>query len=640
MSIPPSSRPNGMMRIVAPYESWWCGPPLNPRAYEVTDIDALRGGSDAVVRAIRRQAADDPIRYEGPVALKVYSRFNGEVGLAIERLNLIRQIVHPNLARQIEAFTGPALARDPDVADGDDVFYVASAWEEGAPLSVVAPINLRAVAQLIDGVAAAVQSFHDNGLLHRDLHPGNVIVRPDGSGAVIDFGTARPDDGAFTATVAGVIGFIPPDAVAGGASRAGDRWSIGMLAVYALLGHPQGTTSRKDLELELRAALALEVCRKQTVQALLAMIDPDPTRRPDDLRVWTKRLSGDTRRMRIGIVAAALAMAIVLGAVVGYLFLFGESDKAEYLPTSSLRDAETVSAESIQLPTRLDTEPSTTASPETASGTDDGRQPVLPDGVTGVVGCAPSGAPEPSEYAAPEGSCWSGGFEPVLEGRARFVIGRDGENLGVVVDRPSGDSVYLNQVVWQSYQEIAGRGQPNSSAQFGGYPVAVEYRSDPDAIVVRLDAGGLLVGPRDDTQLFWIHPAGVEVWQQEGGLGGPLGFPAANLRINSEGAFLEFAGGMLSVAPELVGAVQAGETVPIQVTMIDDPDEVFGGVLPRSVIIRQWNGVAWWIDASGFRHWISDGSVWNCLGGDDAVAADDLPGWAVWVFPLAEPVDC
>ena len=46
---------------------------------------------------------------------------------------------------------------------------------------------------------------------HRDLHPGNVIVRPDGSAVVIDFGTVRPDDGTATTTIAGVVGFIAPE---------------------------------------------------------------------------------------------------------------------------------------------------------------------------------------------------------------------------------------------------------------------------------------------------------------------------------------------------------------------------------------------------------------------------------------------
>ena len=115
----------------------------------------------------------------------------------------------------------------------------SSRWRRSPPLAVVR------------GVAGAVDALHDHGLTHRDLHPGNVIVRPDGTPVVIDFDTVRPDDGAATTTIAGVVGFIAPEVVTGGRGRDADCWSVGMLAVYALLGHPQGSTPTPVLRREL-----------------------------------------------------------------------------------------------------------------------------------------------------------------------------------------------------------------------------------------------------------------------------------------------------------------------------------------------------------------------------------------------------
>jgi hypothetical protein len=56
--------------------------------------------------------------------------------------------------------------------------------------------------------------------------------------------------------------------------------------------------------------------------------------------------------------------------------------------------------------------------------------------------------------------------------------------------------------------------------------------------------------------------------------------------------------------------------------------------------VRQTSGTAWWVDEDGARHWIPDGDVWRCLGGDGAVALDQLPGWAVATLPLEEAATC
>ena len=199
---------------------WFGGPTTNRRAYVVTDVQSLRDDA-MVVHAERLADPDDPHAYAGPVSLKLNTD-PGSVDAAevAERLRQVRAIDHPNLGRPIESFLGPGLAVDPERADtSDDVFYVAARWEEGVPLEEVVPLAPAAALRLARDIAGAVGALHDHGLAHRDLHPGNVIVRPDGSAVVIDFGTVRPDDGTDTTTIAGVVGFISPDVVTGG--RAG-----------------------------------------------------------------------------------------------------------------------------------------------------------------------------------------------------------------------------------------------------------------------------------------------------------------------------------------------------------------------------------------------------------------------------------
>lgn len=45
--------------------------------------------------------------------------------------------------------------------------------------------------KIVEGVFSAVQMFHENNLIHLDLKPGNIWVRPDKEALILDFGTAR-----------------------------------------------------------------------------------------------------------------------------------------------------------------------------------------------------------------------------------------------------------------------------------------------------------------------------------------------------------------------------------------------------------------------------------------------------------------
>lgn len=102
----------------------------------------------------------------------------------------------------------------------------------------------RAIA-LMAKVARAVQYAHDQGILHRDLKPGNILL--DGSGAplVSDFGLAKwlEPTGRVTRTptIFGTPGYIAPEQVngsAGNLKRAADVYSLGAVLFDLLTGQP------------------------------------------------------------------------------------------------------------------------------------------------------------------------------------------------------------------------------------------------------------------------------------------------------------------------------------------------------------------------------------------------------------------
>lgn len=72
--------------------------------------------------------------------------------------------------------------------------FLATDYVEGERLDMHRrqhDLGLEARVSLLIALAEAVQAIHDRGVLHRDLKPGNIIIRPSGEPVIVDFGIAR-----------------------------------------------------------------------------------------------------------------------------------------------------------------------------------------------------------------------------------------------------------------------------------------------------------------------------------------------------------------------------------------------------------------------------------------------------------------
>jgi serine/threonine protein kinase len=179
-----------------------------------------------------------------------------------------------------------------DIVQDPDGLAIVMEYIDGRPLSdVVLNSGLLAdtlAARLWVNMADALAAAHEQGVLHRDVKPSNVIVDTQGTAHLIDFGIARSKgDSTLTATgmMVGTPDFLAPETARGeAASPASDGWQLAATVSYALTGHPPRGTRENPIS-SLMAAAQGEPCVKLPQHSahhrlLTSALDADPARRP------------------------------------------------------------------------------------------------------------------------------------------------------------------------------------------------------------------------------------------------------------------------------------------------------------------------------------------------------------------------
>lgn len=262
--------------------------------YEVTGVVAS-GGMGIVYRAVDHNL-------DRELAVKVISP-----SLAHDERFRKRFVTE---ARVVANLKSPHILPVFRAGEDDGLLYLVTPLVETGDLKALLantePLSPDQVVSVVSQVAAALDTAHRQGLVHRDVKPANVLVERADTGFqcyLADFGIARSPglEPGITGTgeVLGTVDYLAPEVIEGlTADRRADVYALGCMAIELLTGKPpfRRVTRRDTMIAHLHEDAVIDVLpseldQERAISALGCAIAKDPTRRYSTCSNFAKALA-------------------------------------------------------------------------------------------------------------------------------------------------------------------------------------------------------------------------------------------------------------------------------------------------------------------------------------------------------------
>ena len=219
-------------------------------------------------------------------------------------------------ARTLARFDHPHLNKVHRFFESNGTAYMVLEYIQGETLadrlSREPHLEEDALQRLLDEVLSGLAVVHEAGYVHRDIKPGNLMLREeDGSAVVLDFGAARQAVGQRSKPITSILtpGYAPIEQYDSKADDVGpwsDIYALGMVAYRCISG--MGDSELPDAVARMLAQTkggttllpAVEAGKGKYSPKLLEAIDwameVDEEARPQSVAAWRQALAGGSRR--------------------------------------------------------------------------------------------------------------------------------------------------------------------------------------------------------------------------------------------------------------------------------------------------------------------------------------------------------
>ena len=219
-------------------------------------------------------------------------------------------------ARTLARFDHPHLNKVYRFFESNGTAYMVLEYVEGETLadrlSKEPYLEEADLQRLLEEVLSGLAVMHDAGYVHRDIKPGNLMLREEnGSAVVLDFGAARQAVGQRSRAITSILtpGYAPVEQYDGKVDRVGawtDIYALGMVAYRCISGISD--SELPDAVARMLAQSRGDVTLLPAVQAGGSRYNPDLLEaidwamevhehdRPQEVEAWQRALAGGCRR--------------------------------------------------------------------------------------------------------------------------------------------------------------------------------------------------------------------------------------------------------------------------------------------------------------------------------------------------------